>query len=67
VSTHNEKHEDEATTLNWKIDKEIDLYKFYLDIAVKAAIFLLTVNRCDRVLRSQKSSHSRIGHRRFLL
>ena len=43
MSIHDEKPEDNATTLRWKIDKEIDLYKFYLDIAVKATIFLMTV------------------------
>ena len=30
-------------TLRWKIDKDIQLYQFYLDMSVKAAVFLMTV------------------------
>ncbi|MCI0563045.1 MAG: hypothetical protein MN733_31595 [Nitrososphaera sp.] len=33
--------EDKDTTLRWKIDKDIELYRFYLDISVKAAVFLM--------------------------
>jgi len=43
----------------WKVDKDIELYRFYLDVSVKATVFLLTVtgatasyvlaNRQDRV------------------
>lgn len=36
--------EDEnMTTLRWKIDKDIELYRFYLDMSVKAAVFLMGV------------------------
>ena len=31
-------------TLRWKIDKDLELYKFYLDMSVKAAVFLMTVS-----------------------
>ena len=30
-------------TLRWKIDKDIQLYQFYLDMSVKVAVFLMTV------------------------
>jgi hypothetical protein len=30
-------------TLRWKIDKDLALYQFYLDMSVKAAVFLMTV------------------------
>jgi Ni/Fe-hydrogenase subunit HybB-like protein len=30
-------------TLRWKIDKDIELYSFYLDMSVKAAVFLMSV------------------------
>jgi hypothetical protein len=34
---------DRETTLRWKIDKDIQLYSFYLDVAVKASVFLMAV------------------------
>ena len=34
---------DKETTLRWKVDKDLELYRFYLDISVKAAVFLMTV------------------------
>jgi hypothetical protein len=34
---------DKETTLRWKIDKDLELYRFYLDMSVKAAVFLMTV------------------------
>jgi hypothetical protein len=43
VSTPDGESEDRTATLRWRIDKEIGLYQFYLDIAVKAAIFLMAV------------------------
>jgi hypothetical protein len=30
-------------TLRWKIDKDIELYRFYLDVSVKASVFLMAV------------------------
>ena len=33
----------EGTTSRWKVDKDIELYRFYLDVSVKAAVFLMTV------------------------
>ena len=33
--------EEKDITLRWKIDKDIELYRFYLDISVKAATFLM--------------------------
>jgi hypothetical protein len=33
----------DITTLRWKIDKDIELYRFYLDVSVKAAVFLMGV------------------------
>ena len=30
-------------TLRWKIDKDLQLYQFYLDMSVKVAVFLMTV------------------------
>ena len=44
MSTPDEQFEDRTITLRWRIDKEIALYQFYLDIAVKAAIFLMAVS-----------------------
>jgi hypothetical protein len=35
--------EDKKTTLRWKIDKDVELYRFYLDISVKAVTFLMIV------------------------
>jgi hypothetical protein len=35
--------EDKDMTLRWKIDKDIELYRFYLDVSVKAAVFLMGV------------------------
>ena len=35
--------EDRITTLRWKIDKDIELYRFYLDMSVRAVVFLMTV------------------------
>jgi hypothetical protein len=35
---------DKDTTLRWKIDKDIELYKFYLDVSVKGAVFLMAVS-----------------------
>jgi len=32
------------TTLRWKIEKDIELYKFYLDVSVKGAVFLMAVS-----------------------
>jgi hypothetical protein len=29
--------------LRWKIDKDLELYRFYLDVAIKAAVFLMGV------------------------
>lgn len=31
--------DDRETTLRWKIDKDVELYKFYLDVSVKGAVF----------------------------
>jgi hypothetical protein len=44
-------------TLRWKIDKDIELYRFYLDVSVKAAVFLMTVTgaTASYVLSNQKS------------
>jgi hypothetical protein len=36
--------DDRETTLRWKIDRDIELYKFYLDVSVKGAIFLMAVS-----------------------
>ena len=35
--------QDKDTTLRWKIDKDLELYQFYLDVSVKGAVFLMTV------------------------
>lgn len=35
--------QNDETTLRWKIDKDIELYRFYLDISVKAAVFLMGI------------------------
>jgi len=35
--------DNRETTLRWKIDKDIQLYSFYLDVSVKAAVFLMAV------------------------
>jgi hypothetical protein len=34
---------EKRDTLRWKIDKDVDLYKFYLDVSVKASVFLMAV------------------------
>jgi|GEM_PF-2033252 len=34
---------ERETTLRWNIDKDLELYKFYLDVSVKAAVFLMAV------------------------
>lgn len=34
---------DRETILRWNIDKDVELYKFYLDVSVKAAVFLMAV------------------------
>jgi hypothetical protein len=36
--------DDRGTILRWKIDKDIELYKFYLDVSVKGAVFLMAVS-----------------------
>lgn len=36
--------DDRETILRWKIDKDIELYKFYLDVSVKGAVFLMAVS-----------------------
>ena len=33
--------ENANATLRWEIDKDIDLYKFYLDLSVKVVAFLM--------------------------
>jgi len=33
----------DETVLRWKIDKDIQLYTFYLDVAVKTSVFLMAV------------------------
>jgi hypothetical protein len=33
--------DDREATLRWKIDKDIELYQFYLDVSIKAAVFLM--------------------------
>lgn len=38
-----ENKEQENITLRWKIDKDIELYRFYLEVSVKAAAFLMGV------------------------
>jgi Ni/Fe-hydrogenase subunit HybB-like protein len=35
--------DDEKSILRWKIGKELNLYKFYLEVSVKTAVFLMTV------------------------
>lgn len=39
----NGKRNAEEDTLRWRIDKDIELYRFYLEISVKVAVFLLSV------------------------
>lgn len=39
----NKEQEDRDITLRWKIDKDIELYRFYLEVSVKAAVFLMGV------------------------
>ena len=36
--------DDKEGILRWKIDKDIELYKFYLDVSVKGSIFLMAVS-----------------------
>ena len=35
--------DNQNQTLRWKIDKDIELYRFYLEVSVKAAVFLMVV------------------------
>src|SRR5262249_15157474 len=36
--------EPREVTLRWRIDKDLALYQFYLDISVKALVFLMAVS-----------------------
>lgn len=36
-------NETDDATLRWKIDKDLELYRFYLDMSVKVAVLLMTV------------------------
>ena len=31
---------DREAVLRWKLDKDLELYRFYMDIAMKAAVFV---------------------------
>ena len=35
--------EDKDIILRWKIDKDIELYQFYMDASVRAAVFLMGI------------------------
>ncbi|TDG03575.1 hypothetical protein E1N52_33655 [Paraburkholderia guartelaensis] len=37
------KTDDVEERLRWKIDKDIELYKFYLEVSVKACVFLMAI------------------------
>jgi hypothetical protein len=43
VSVEDRETQDKDMTLRWKIDKDLELYQFYLDVSVKGAVFLMTV------------------------
>ena len=34
---------DPDVTLRWKLDKDIEVYLFYLDVSIKASVFLMAV------------------------
>lgn len=50
-------------TLRWKIDKDLELYRFYLDMSVKVAVFVMTVTGAiaSYVLSNSASRVSKIG------
>jgi hypothetical protein len=35
--------QDRVATLRWKIDKDLEVYQFYMDVSVKGAVFLMTL------------------------
>jgi len=54
---------DPTKTVRWKIDKDLDLYKFYLDTSIKAFVFLMTVTGAiaSYVVANGRSEISSIG------